>query len=89
MNRRDALKILVSAPAVALVPKILQAEEAKPVPIPSGPIAYYTGKSELSPLSTSRAQNLSMAELHQAFLHKWIPVGHQRRNYPHTGGVPK
>lgn len=76
MNRRNFLGILAAAPAAALVPK-LSAEGKESIVNKSLVPVFQTA------LNPPRSRNLSMEELHQAFLNKWIPTGRQRRNYPH------
>lgn len=72
-SRRDFFKVMAAAPAALLVAKLpAQAPDPVPVKLPDLPIFE---PAKLRP----GAQNLSMAELNDAFLYKWIPSSKPRR----------
>lgn len=74
MNRRDALKILAAAPAAVLAAPILAGSRSgKSSTVPAEAVKVWP--------TPRRSQNLSMAELNDAFLYKWIPKGPARRGY--------
>lgn len=69
-SRRDFFKVMAAAPAVLLV-KQLPAEYVRPIEGVLNPAPDDGGDHPFGPRPS--AQNLSMDELRQAFLHKWIP----------------